>query len=110
MYDTDADGGGEKNLARRDVQGVGNDGAPGTGGVAPAAYVDATGDGVPAGMPDVKKGSGGTPFVPDGTGTTGVGNVVVADDTTDPEPAGVFGDAVAGVEAELAGLDDDETG
>ena len=87
---------------------MGNGGAPGTGGVAPAAYVDATGDGVPAGMPDVKKGSGGTPFVPDGTGTTGVGNVVVADDTTDPEPAG---DDAAGVEAELAGLgDDDETG
>lgn len=95
----------------RDVQGVGNGGAPGKGGVAPAAYVDATGDGVPAGIPDVKKGSGGTPFVPDGTGTTGVGNVVVADDddddTTDPDGCGAFGDAAAGVEAEL---DDEETG
>jgi hypothetical protein len=61
-------------------------------------------------MPDVKEGSGGTPFVPDGTGTTGVGNVLVADDdTTDPDDCGAFGDAVAGVvEAELVGLDDDD--
>jgi len=61
---------------------------------------------VPVDMPDEMKGSGGTPFVPDGTGTTGVGSVVVADDDTDPEPpggddgCGAFGDA-AGVVAGL---------
>lgn len=63
-------------------------------------------------MPDDIKGSGGTPFVPDGTGTTGVGSVVVVVvivTVTNPEPAadgdgcGTFGDP-AGVEAE------DETG
>jgi hypothetical protein len=64
-------------------------------------------------MPDEIEGSGGTPFVPDGTGTTGVGSVVVA--VTDPEPVGddcaEFEEEdkdPAGVEAGLAAPD--ETG
>jgi hypothetical protein len=46
---------------------VGSGGAPGIGGVAPALYVDARGNGVPVCMPDEIMLNGGMPFWPTGT-------------------------------------------
>lgn len=63
--------------------------------MAPGAYVAVTGEGVPEGMPDEIKLSGGTPFVPVGTGV----------DADDPEAVKTVPDP----EAEPA-ADKDELG
>lgn len=61
--------------ARREVglHCAGSAGPPGNGGVAPGAYVDTTGEGVPEDIPEEIRLSAGTPFAPAGTETTGVG-------------------------------------
>ena len=68
----------------RDLHVVGNGGAPGIGGVAPGAYVDARGDEVPVYMPDEIRLSGGTPFWPVGTDVAEEGDEFVVVDDEDP--------------------------
>lgn len=67
----------------RDAHVVGSGGTPGIGGVAPGAYVDATGNDVPVCMPDEIMLSGGMPFWPTGTDTDEDGDVFVAVDVDD---------------------------
>jgi hypothetical protein len=75
----------------RNLHFAGSAGPPGNGGVAPGAYVDTTGEGVPEGIPEEIKLSGGAPFAPLGTGTTGVGcdefEPVIPVPDTEAEPA-----------------------
>lgn len=63
---------------------MGSAGAPAIGGVAPAAYVDAGGNGVPVAMPDESMLSGGTPFWPTGADADEDGDELVTVGDVEP--------------------------